>query len=316
MNFLTTLKGSLLERLYPRGWDWERIDGCCSNAPENIVERQYFWHDKFTPVLCNTLSEFDTYMGHEIALQIKKARDEGRKIAMILPVGPMGMYRWAVFFLKEWNVSCSHVYGFNMDEWSDAHGNTLPSEDPGAFQNAMNLVFYDPLGTLTIPKNQRNFATKESLPAYAAEIAALKKEGAALVLIYGIGRMCHIAFWEPHFAEEFSSVEDWKEQTHRIGALLHPLTIEQNAITSFKSRTTLVPCRANTIGPGLFLQADYIIGGCDGVFSRGMQWQGMSLWMTLRYGPDIWVPSSFMPTLPGKLFFLKELAGPLTAECN
>ncbi|MDW7658049.1 MAG: glucosamine-6-phosphate isomerase, partial [Bacillota bacterium] len=105
-------------------------------------------------------------------------------------------------------------------------------------------------------------------------------------------------------------------QTHRLGAQLHPLTIEQNAITSFKSRTTLVPCRANTIGPGLFLQSDWIIGGADGILGRGMQWQGLSLWMTLRYGPDIWVPSTFMPTLPGKLFFLRELAGPLVAECN
>jgi len=42
----------------------------------------------------------------------------------------------------------------------------------------------------------------------------------------------------------------------------------------------------------------------------------MSLWVTLWYQPDIWVPSSFMPTLPGKLFFLNELAGPLIAECN
>ncbi|MBM3891724.1 MAG: glucosamine-6-phosphate isomerase, partial [Verrucomicrobia bacterium] len=66
----------------------------------------------------------------------------------------------------------------------------------------------------------------------------------------------------------------------------------------------------------LFLSADRIIGGCDGVLNRGMQWQGVSLWVTLRYGPSMWVPSSFMPTLRGKLFFLKDLAGPLVAECN
>jgi glucosamine-6-phosphate deaminase len=128
--------------------------------------------------------------------------------------------------------------------------------------------------------------------------------------------MLHIAFWEPHFAEEFESIEAWKLQSHRLGAKLHPLTIEQNAITSFKSRTMLVPCRANTIGPALFLQSDRIIGGCDGAFNRGMQWQGMSLWITLRHGPDIWLPSTFMPTLPGKLFYLQELSGPLEAECN
>ena len=52
------------------------------------------------------------------------------------------------------------------------------------------------------------------------------------------------------------------------------------------------------------------------LLGRGMQWQGMSLWVTLRYGPDRWAPSSWMPTLPGRLFFLEELAGPLVAECN
>ncbi len=315
MDFKSTVKGSLLEGFYPAGWDMAKIDECCN--PNNKVEdRQDFWNKDFNPIKCETLGEFDTYMGHEIALKIKEAKDAGEKIAFILPVGPMGMYKWAVFFLKAWNVKCDHVYTFNMDEWSDADGVTLPANDPAAFQNAMCDALFNPLGELTVPENQRNFATKENLPTYPEKIAALKAEGVKLILVYGIGRMCHIAFWEPQFAEEFSSVEEWKAQPYRIAAKLHPLTIEQNAITSFKSRTTLVPCRANTIGPGLFLQADYAIGGCDGVFNRGMQWQGMSFWMTLRHGPSMWITSSFIPTLPGKLFYLKDLEGPLVAECN
>jgi glucosamine-6-phosphate deaminase len=180
----------------------------------------------------------------------------------------------------------------------------------------MEGAFYGPLGGLTVPSAQRHFATRESLPTYPERIAELKKGGAELMVVFGIGRVFHIAFWEPHFAGEFATDEEWKRQTYRLGAKLHPLTIEQNAITSFKSRTTLVPARANTIGPGLFLQADRIIGGADGTLGRGMMWQGMSLWVTLRYGPGRWVPSSFMPTLPGRLFFLEELAGPLVAECN
>lgn len=316
MNFLDTVQGSLLENFYPAGWDMARIDACCAHPPQAVTDRQPHWNPAFTPLPCDSLADFEVMMGHEIALQIRQARDEGRPLAMIFPVGPMGMYRWAVYFLKEWRVPCDHVTGFNMDEWSDGQGNTLAADDPGAFQNAMQQAFYGPLGELTVPAPQRNFATRANLPTYAEKIGELKSRGARQVTIFGIGRMFHIAFWEPHFAAEFDSVEEWKRPAYRLGAKLHPLTIEQNAITSFKSRTTLVPCRANTIGPGLFLQSDWIIGGCDGALGRGMMWQGVSLWVTLRYGPDPWAPSSFMPTLPGRLFFLKELAGPLEAECN
>ena len=316
MNLLTTFGGSLMEGFLPRGWDLARIDACCAQPPGSIGERQAWWHADFQPIACKTLEDFNVMLGHEIAQTIRRTRDAGRESALILPVGPMGMYRWAVYFLKEWNVPCDHVHGFNMDEWSDRDGKTLAAEDPGAFQNAMEGAFYGPLGKATVPADRRWFATPDRLPHYAERIGELRSKGAELTVIFGIGRVCHIAFWEPHFAGEYATVDEWKAQTHRIGARLHPLTIEQNALTSFRSRTTLVPAFANTIGPGLFLQADRIIGGADGVFDRGMQWQGLSLWMTLRYGPDHWVPSSFIPTLPGKLFFHQGLAGPLEAEMN
>jgi glucosamine-6-phosphate deaminase len=316
MNLLTTLNGSLMQGFFPAGWDLRRIDRCVDDDPRTITHRQKWWHRGFTPVACRDVADFDMMLGHEIALQIKHSRDAGEKLALILPVGPMGMYRWAVYFLTEWGVPCDHCTGFNMDEWSDAEGNTLPSSNPGAFQFAMQQAFYGPLGKLTIPTRQRFFATRKLLPTYADRMGELQAAGGRLIVIFGIGRVCHIAFWEPHFAEEFATEKEWKSQTHRLGARLHPLTIEQNAITSFKSRTTLVPAFANTIGPGLFLAADRIIGGADGTFSRGMMWQGLSLWMTLRHEPSKWIPSTYMPTLPGRLFFLQELAGPLVAECN
>jgi glucosamine-6-phosphate deaminase len=180
----------------------------------------------------------------------------------------------------------------------------------------MEAAFYGPLGRLTVPPAQRRFATREALPRYAEEIRALRERGARLVVVYGIGRVLHIAFWEPHFAAEYATLAAWRAATHRLAARLHPLTIEQNAITSFKSRTTLVPARANTIGPGLFLQADYALGGADGALGRGMQWQGFSVKAALHHPPDPWLPATFMPTLPGRLLYLSELAGPLEPECN
>ena len=312
MDFLSTVKGSLLEDFFPKGWDIKKIDECC----EKGVAREDFWHPDFQPIAADSLEEFNIYMGHEIALKIKEAGDKGEKLAMILPVGPMGMYKWAVYFIREWKVSCKHVTTFNMDEWADSEGNTLDKSNPASFEYSMKEAFFDKLGEYTIPECQRNFATKENLPTYPEKIAKLKAEGAKLVLVFGIGRACHIAFWEPHFAADYANEEEWLKAPYRIAAKLHPWTVEQNAITSFKSRTTLVPCRANTVGPALMFQADYIIGGADGTLGRGMGWQGMSFLTTLHYGPDMHITSSYIPTMPGKLFYLKPLAGPLNAECN
>ena len=124
MDFNSTVKGSALEGFYPAGWDFAKIDACIG-APETVCDRQAFWNDAFQPVMCDSLSDFETYMGHEIANQIKKAAEKGEKIAFILPVGPMGMYKWVVYFIKAWGIPCDHVYTFNMDEWADGEGNTL-----------------------------------------------------------------------------------------------------------------------------------------------------------------------------------------------
>jgi glucosamine-6-phosphate deaminase len=316
IDLISTVRGSLFEDFYPSSWDLKKIDQCCSLGPEEVFGREKWWHRDFSPVQADSLGDFNTLMGHEIALQIRRSREEGRDVIVILSAGPMGMYRWAAQFLNTWNIDCSHVHGFNMDEWSDAEGNTLPPTHPGAFRNAMEGALYGRLDR-TVPEKQRHFATREELPRFAEQIADLRARNALFVLIYGIGWVFHIAFWEPHFAEDYASMEEWKKPTHRLAAKLHPLTIIQNSITSFKGRITLVPARANTIGPGIFLQADYTIGGVDGYLpARDMIYQSMALWVTLKYGPDQWIPSSVMPQYPGKLFFIKELAGPLEPEVN
>ncbi len=202
MNLLTTLAGSMMEGFLPRGWDLAKVDACAANGA-GVVERRSWWNKDFEPISCRTLEDFDVKLGHEIAMAIKRTHDQGRQVALILPVGPMGMYRWAVYFLREWGTSCDHVHGFNMDEWSDRDGNTLPPANPGAFQNAMQTAFYGPLESKTVPDSQRWFAVPETLPHYAEKIAELKQGGAELIVIFGIGRVCHIAFWEPHFADEY-----------------------------------------------------------------------------------------------------------------
>jgi glucosamine-6-phosphate deaminase len=319
MDFISTLEGSYAGPFYPKGWDYKKIQKITGLDVKEFDKPQSFWNKNFQPLICDDASggveSMNAMMGYEIFDRIRKAAVEKRELAIILPVGPMGMYRWLIYFCQKHNQSLKHVHGFNMDEWSDAQGNSTPPDAPGSFQGAMEQALYGPLGKLTVPRTQRNFATKRNLPQYPDKIEKLRKKGAELVVVYGIGRACHIAFWEPHFAEEFKTDADWRKETHRIAARLHPLTIEQNSLHSFASRMTLIPLYANTIGPGLYANADYCIGGADGA-KGNFNWQGQSLWMTLRYGPSRWVPSSWMPTMPGKLFVIKNVAGPLVAEAN
>ncbi len=46
MDFMSTVKGSLLEGFYPKGWDMAKIDACC----EMGVKREEFWNEGFTPI--------------------------------------------------------------------------------------------------------------------------------------------------------------------------------------------------------------------------------------------------------------------------
>ncbi len=318
-DFLSTREGSYAGPFYPEGWDYRKVKKITGYGPKQFAERQPHWHRNFEPVVCDDASggaeAMNAMMGYEIFDAVRTSAQKRKPLALILPVGPMGMYKWAVYFSKKHAVSWKHVSGFNMDEWSDEKGVSTPPNAPGSFQGAMEEALYGPLEKLTVPRSQRFFATRRLLPQYPKRIAALKKRGGKLVVVYGIGRACHIAFWEPHFATEYRSALAWRKDPFRIGAKLHPLTIEQNSLHSFASRMTLIPLYANTIGPGLYTKADYCIGGADGAHGH-LNWQGQSIWMTLRYGPDTWVPSSYMPTMAGRLFVIKALAGPLEPEAN
>ena len=305
MNFMDTVEQSLLHGFYPAGWDMYRIDECCNNTIEHVADRQDFWNPQFRTVSCENKQVLEMKKGHEIANEIRKAKAEGIKLVLLLPVYPAGMYSWAVYFLKVWDVDLGHAHCFNTYEWSDKDGNTVEDSSEMSFRSIMDNYFYKPLGSLAPPDEQRNYATQTNLNKYPKKIEALKKDGAKIVLVTGIGRIMNIAFWEAQFASEFFNEEEWNAQAIRKGAKLHPISVELSALTHFRSRTTKVPCFANTIGPAIFKKADYIISGVGGESKGG----AMALWTTLRYGPSVWIPSSFIPTMQGKLFYSEDMFG-------
>ena len=178
LNLINTLKGSLLEGFYPKGWDLKRIDRCCAMGLKAVTKPAKHWDPNFKAVATQSVAEMDERMGNAIADEILSTRKEGRKLAIILPVGPMGMYRTVVSRLKKSGVKADHVHTFNMDEWSDRHGNTMPGDQPGGFENAMNGALFAPLGKLTVPRRSQELRNEAgNLPTYPDKIAKLKADG-------------------------------------------------------------------------------------------------------------------------------------------
>lgn len=307
MDFVSTLKDSALEGFYPAGWDIRKFKEICNRSADRILEKEDFWNEDFKAEAVFNRNDWDVKTGHEIALQIAKAKEEGKKLAMLLQGTPLSQYVWAAYFLKIWKVSCDHVYAFTMNDWCDSKGN--PSQ---MFEEALETWFYDRLGEYTVPMAQRFAATPQNLPLYEEKIDAIRKEGGRLITVYGIGRNFNLGFWEPDFAAECTSFEEYSKQMYRVAAGLNPLTNEQYALTTFGSNFTLVPARGNTAGIGLILKSDYMIGGCEFIAINNGETsytnQGMALWITLHCGPDMWVPSSYVPTIPGRFFFVGQLA--------
>src|ERR1035437_9273524 len=82
-------------------------------------------------------SQFYGAFAADIVMRIKESGDAGRKIVMILPVGPVPQYDIATRLINALKISCKHLVTYNMDEYADQDGNTAPADWAGSFQTAM-----------------------------------------------------------------------------------------------------------------------------------------------------------------------------------
>jgi glucosamine-6-phosphate deaminase len=153
LSMLNTIRGSQLEGFYPRGWNLRKIDRCCAMNLAQLTRPAKFWNRDFR---ATAVEEIGTPMGAAIADVIETTRRDGRELAIILPVGPVIMYKTVVARLLKSRTKCDHVTTFNMDEWADRRGNSMPGDQPGGFEHTMGQWLFDPLKKLTVPKSRRS----------------------------------------------------------------------------------------------------------------------------------------------------------------
>ena len=224
--------------------------------------------------------------------RICAARAEGRQFVVLLPVGPMPQYEIAAAMINEQRISLRHVHTFNLDEYADEDGATAPSSWVGSFQRAMQDNFFGRIDReLRPPESQIHFPTTEMIDRYGDDIA---EAGGADVCYGGIGWSGHIAFWEPHLGFEWEGdLGAYKQAGPRL-VDLHPMTVMQNALHSFAGDWSLVPPKANTIGPRDILGARHRSFWLDGDSGGSLSWQRF-IARLVAHGPvSEFVPGSIL----------------------
>ena len=242
----------------------------------------------------------------DIVTRIRQALEEGKKLVLILPAGPIPQYRIAARLINKLGVSLRHVHTFNMDEYANEEGETAPESWPGSFKKSIIENFFSLIDKeLRMPESQLHFPSDKNIEDYGKMI---EDTGEVDVCYGGIGWCGHIAFWEAHLGEEFGDdIEAYKKANPRI-VELHPMTIMQNALHSFSGDWSSVPPKAATIGPRQIVGAKERSFWLDGYLGGGISWQRF-IARLVAYGPvNTLVPGTILQTAPTTYTLLRGVA--------
>ena len=162
-------------------------------TPEEVAERALMPYR-----LVETEEKMYEEMGRIMADCIEK--NHGKQTVIILPVGPIGQYKYLAKEINERGLSLKNCYFINMDEYLDDSDRPIPKDDPLSFHGIMDRVLYSQINPeLIMPESQRLFPE----PSHEKETDDLIDSfGKVDCCLTGVGINGHIAFNEPAPPEE------------------------------------------------------------------------------------------------------------------
>ncbi|MBN1642037.1 MAG: hypothetical protein JXA09_12450 [Anaerolineae bacterium] len=181
--------------------------------------------------------------------RIKAAADAGERVVLILP-NPAPTYRHVARLINQFQVDCSKLWVFAMDEYANDEGVIAPPTWKHGFMYAMmDYLYYRIDADLRPPARQFMGPSNANIAEYGKMIADM---GGADMCYSGPGWTGHLAFIEPD-APEFAaeSLEEWKQMGPRV-VTLSPFTLAQNSLYGgfgMSGDLSMVPPMAATIGP-------------------------------------------------------------------
>lgn len=127
--------------------------------------------------------------------EFREAREAGRDISVIIPLGPTDHYPMLAERVNEARLPLDHVTIFGMDNWLDWEGRLLPLDDPRSFEGQFQRLFIDRVDLALRPRAENvMFPTASDLDRSSREI---ERRGTVSTTYGGFGFQGHLAFNEP-----------------------------------------------------------------------------------------------------------------------
>lgn len=224
-------------------------------------------------------------MGNIMADCIEK--NHGERTVIILPVGPIGQYKYLANEINKRRLSLKNCWFINMDEYLDANDNAIAKDDPLSFHGIMDRVLYSQIDKeLIMPESQRLFPE----PRHEEEIDSLIDSfGKVDCCLTGVGINGHIAFNEPALENENITDEEFKNiGTRRLD--ISRETIVNNGANKIRGALDIFPRRCITLGMRQLLKADIL------KVYLYCPWQWGIMRKTLLTEPTRFAPVTFLQT--------------------
>jgi glucosamine-6-phosphate deaminase len=223
------------------------------------------------------------WLARTMADEIKDANAEDRPTRWVLPVGPKNHYRRLAEISNSERISWRNVHTFNMDEWCDWEGRTVPTDHPYNLEAFMRRNLFDLIKPdLRQPEEQIVFPSPTRIDEFSERIAAV---GGIDTTFAGFGFRGHVAFNEPPTSRWTNvTLDDLRRSRTRLVQLSDDTLIAHSHRTA-GGNTYSIPPTAVTIGMGDILASRRIR-----LLTDGGAWKQYILRVLLLGEPDVRFP--------------------------
>ena len=178
-------------------------------------------------------------------------KKNGEQTVIILPVGPIGQYKYLAQLINARRVSLKNCWFINMDEYLDADDRPIAYDNPLSFHAIMDRELYSKLDSeLIMPPSQRLFPE----PGHESVLDRLFDHFDSIdCCLTGVGINGHIAFNEP--PENDIAVEQFAQIGTRCLDISRE-TIVNNGAHKIRGALDIFPRRCITLGMKQLLKAE------------------------------------------------------------